>query len=107
MSIFIIVFLRPNKASMNLIHIKVTAICITLISKPVFLPQRRFRQLNLGSTGRNVEKRLLLIPIVYTILRIWNTAEYILLSTPGFNTNPCDESSLRTFFYVITILQVT
>ena len=63
------------------------------------------RQLNLGSTPGNVEKRLLLIPIVYIFLHIWNTAEFVLLST-GFNTDPCTGKPLQTFFHVITILQV-
>ncbi len=55
----------------------------------------------------NVEKRLLAIPILYIVIRIWGTLQFFYsLIVSGSNDEGCIPSTVKTVYIVFGILQV-
>lgn len=52
---------------------------------------------------QRAEKRLLLIPALYIVLRIWDTIKYFMI-LGGFPTTPCKQTSGETV--IITIIGI-
>ena len=55
----------------------------------------------------NVEKRLLAIPLLFILLRIWGTLQFFYsLAVAGQNHGGCIPSTVRNAFMIIGVLQV-
>lgn len=55
-----------------------------------------------------VEKRLLAIPVLYIVLRMWGTLQFFYsLAVADQNINGCIPPTVRTIYLVFGILQVT
>lgn len=55
-----------------------------------------------------IEQRLLLIPIVFILLRIWGTIQFFFsIATSGHNQHGCIPYAMHTTYFVLGILQVT
>ena len=57
--------------------------------------------------AENVEKRLLYIPLVFILLRIWGSIQFFFsLAVSNDNLDGCIPNVVHTVFFVLGILQV-
>lgn len=57
--------------------------------------------------AENVEKRLLYIPLVFILLRIWGSIQFFFsLAVSNDNQDGCIPNVVHTVFFVLGILQV-
>ena len=57
--------------------------------------------------AENVEKRLLYIPLVFILLRIWGSIQFFFsLAVADDNQDGCIPNVVHTVFFVLGILQV-
>lgn len=57
--------------------------------------------------AENVEKRLLYIPLVFILLRIWGSIQFFFsLAVDDDNRDGCIPNVVHTVFFVLGILQV-
>ena len=83
-------------------------ICVVVsVSIPSFQHHRRYR-LPPGSATEQAEKRLLYIPALFLLLRVWGTTQFFYsIGVSHFKKDPgCIPIGIHTGFMILGILQV-
>jgi len=71
---------------------------------PISESQAKFGE---SKTSGNVEKRLLLIPLVFILLRIWGTIQFFFsIATSELNEEGCVPNWVATIYFMLGLLQV-
>ncbi len=61
-----------------------------------------------SASRSGIEKRLLLIPLMFILLRVWGTVQFFFsIATSDLNQDGCVPQWMATVYYVLGILQVS
>ncbi len=65
--------------------------------------------MRVNSRGRaSIDKRLLLIPLAFVLLRMWGTVQFFFsIATSDLNQDGCVPHWVATVYYVLGLLQVS
>lgn len=71
--------------------------------------KQQLSEVHENSENLNVERRLLLIPIVYVIIHIWDSCQLVSSFILSDKVDPegCTQFYVKTVFFVFGILQVS